>query len=106
MSETKTDPVVHGPSAETKRLTAEMKELEVLYPEYDDKANKADWKWIDESLMGMPNDWPYRNKLIAVYNKAIVGTGSDEMQLMIDLSRKLKVNPYRIVVTVIGEEDY
>lgn len=103
MSATQTDPVVHGPSEETVRLRAEMQALEDLYPPPDDAEIKADFQWAYDFSWTLPNDSPYWNIGIAVYNRAIVGTGRDWMRLKIDLSKKFGVHPERIVVTVFGD---
>jgi hypothetical protein len=97
------DSFSHEPSEATKRWLAEMKELETLYPDYDDAERKADYGWIYKQTHTADNDWPYWNKVVAVYKRQIVATGPDGYQLMVDMARKYQVNPWQIVTTYLGD---
>lgn len=96
------EPTVRKPSAESEQQAEELRALTAQYSPPDDAEVKADYRWVYELSETLPDDWPYWDTGVAVYNREIVGTGRDWVQLKIDLSKKLGVSPWRIVVTCLG----
>jgi hypothetical protein len=81
---------------------APLVELAAKYPDFDWKEAAADRFWLNEQQLSGALDAFY-GKVVAVYQKEVVGVGDDYIQMLLELSPKLNVHPGRIVVVYLGE---
>ncbi len=81
---------------------APLRELAKQFPEPDWREVAADRFWLaDEQAKGTMD--AYDGKVVAVYNKQIVGVGEDYVVMLLELSPKYNVHPGRIAVVYLGE---
>ncbi len=77
---------------------AALRELAARYPEPDWREWAANREWLaEQEASGALN--VYSGKVVAAYNKQLVGIGDDYVALLIGLSRQYDVHPGRIAVT-------
>ena len=60
----------------------------------------ADARWYEEQWEASAFE-PYRGTHIAVFNRAVVGSGWDSLQLQLDVVRKFNVHPQRVIIAYI-----
>jgi hypothetical protein len=98
-----TDGFVRDPKIE--RQLAELRELAARYPEPTLDDVMPEWKWVHGMLANETpgDDWPHWDRHVAVYQKQVVGSDLDPLQLRIDKSRELGVHPERLIVTYVGD---
>ncbi len=84
---------------------AELKELGALYPPPTWAEVMPDWKWMHDGQADGTFDpeYKYGGLAVAIYNRRVVGTGIDWLQLRIDVARKYGVHPERFVITSFPE---
>jgi hypothetical protein len=81
---------------------APLYELAAKYPEPDWKEAAADRFWLAEQQMGGALD-AFSGKVVAAYQKEVVGVGDNYVEMLLELSTKYDVHPGRIVVVYLGE---
>ena len=91
------------PSETTLEQQRQLRELGAQHPAPTREEVMPDWKWVNARLTEHVFDTPYpvSNKYIAVYNQQIVGSGDDQLQLRLDVARKLGLHPERLVITFV-----
>jgi hypothetical protein len=91
-----------GLSAQIPTELAELRELEKQFPEPTWDEVRADWEWL-YAQFGTGSMQPYVGKLVAVYNKVVVGTDpQDELALRIRLAKQYQCHPERFVISYYG----
>jgi len=82
------------------QLATELTALEHHFPPPEAAEIAADCRWFQDQQTngGLA---AYRGMNVAVYQKAIVGTGANSLQLTLDLALALKLHPQRLVVEYI-----
>lgn len=94
-------PAARAPAVPSyEELARELIELEKPFPPPERAELLADAKWFEERW-GKPEFEPYRGMCIAVLNGVIIGTGDDELQLRVDVARRLNVHPARLIIAYI-----
>jgi len=81
---------------------ARLRELAALYPPPVIAEWLADRSWLNEQM----NDGAlaaHYGKVVAVYNRAVVGVGDNYLDMLLELSPKFGVHPERIVALYLGE---
>ena len=78
-------------------LARELVELENQFDPPERGASSADARWF-EANWGAPVLAAYRGTHVAVLNGAIVGHGSNALQLELDVARKFNLHPQRFIV--------
>lgn len=94
------------PTISANDLEARIKELAAKYPipgEQDGRAWIVDRRWLDEQLTNGAFD-AYYGKVLAVYNKELIGAGDNYYEMLLVLSPKYNVHPERIVCVYLGDE--
>jgi hypothetical protein len=101
---TETEPAF-APNPTTAAQLAQLRELEVLYPAPTWVEVMPDWKWLHDGMAAGTFDPEYRygGLCVAVYDRRVVGTGVDWLQLRIDKAREFGVHPERLVITSFPE---
>lgn len=90
------------PSPKVQAQVAELRELEKQFPAPTWDEVRDDWEWL-YAQFGTLAMTPYREQLVAVYNKQVVGSDpADELALRIRLANVLRVHPERFVVSFYG----
>jgi hypothetical protein len=80
----------------------DLVELAKQYPDFSWFETAEDRYWLaDEQARGALD--AYYGKVVAVYNKQLVGVGDNYITMLFELSRKYNVHPGRIVVVYLGE---
>ena len=98
-------PTEEPPPALPADSEAALRELESKYPApgpQDVREWIVDRMWLDEQLLKGAFDAHY-GKVLAVYNKELIGVGDDYHAMLLELSPKYNVHPERIVGLYIGE---
>lgn len=81
---------------------APLRALGAKYPEPDWREWAVNREWLaEQQSMGALN--AYSGKVVAAYNKQLVGVGDDYVALLIELSQKYDVHPGRIAVVGLDE---
>jgi hypothetical protein len=81
---------------------ARLRELAALYPPPSVQEWLADRVWLNEQLSARAFD-EYYGKVVAVYNRELVGVGDNYLEMLVELSPKFGVRPDRIVALYLGE---
>jgi hypothetical protein len=91
-----------APSPKVQAQVAELRELATQFPEPTWAEVLPDWQWLHAQL-GTPVMEPYFEKLVAVYEKQIVGFDpEDELALRIRLAKEFQRHPERFVISYLG----
>ena len=93
------------PSVPDDEPEARLRELEARFPPPTER-DVQDWivdrLWLNEQLSkGVFN--AHYGKVLAVYNKELIGAGDNYTEMLLELSPKYNVHPERIVGLYIGE---
>jgi hypothetical protein len=90
------------PNAPAGDPEAPLRELAAKYAEPDWKEAATDRFWLaDQQAKGLLD--AYYGKVVAVYQKEVVGVGDNYVEMLLELSPKYDVHPGRIVVVYLGE---
>jgi hypothetical protein len=91
-----------GPSPKVQAQVAELRELARQFPEPTWDEVLPDWEWL-HSQLGTPVMEPYFEKLVAVFEKQVVGYDpEDELALRIRLAKEYQRHPERFVISYLG----
>lgn len=93
------------PTASRNNPEAPLRAFDAKYPAPDVKEWIADRQWLDEQRAKGAFD-AHDGKVIAVYNKEVVGVGDNYVTMMLELGPKYGVHPERIVCVYHGDEFY
>jgi hypothetical protein len=75
----------------------DLAELAKQFPDFDWHEAAADRFWLaDEQAKGALDE--FYGKVVAVYNKQVIGVGDNYIAMLLELSPKYNVHPGRIVV--------
>lgn len=90
-----------APSPTITAQLAELKTLETGCPIPTWAEVMADWEWLhDEQAAGrFDPEYKYGGLCVAVYDRRVVGTDTDRLQLRINAARELGIHPERLVIT-------
>jgi hypothetical protein len=104
---TETEPTF-APNPTITAQLAELKELEAGHPVPTLAEVMADWKWLhDGSAAGtFDPEYKYGGLAVAIYNRQVVGTDTDPLQLRIDKARELGIHLERLVITSFYPRDW
>lgn len=98
-------PTAPQPTVPANDLEARVKELAAKYPvpgEQDVREWIVDREWLNEQQLKGAFDAHY-GKVVAVYNKELIGVGDNYYEMLIELSPKYNVHPERIVGVYLDE---
>lgn len=82
---------------------APLRELAAKYPEPDVHEWAVDRQWLAEQMFSGALD-EHRGKVLAAYNKQVIGVGDHYVHLLVELSAKHNVSPFRIAVAALEDE--
>jgi hypothetical protein len=82
---------------------APLRELAAKYPEPDVHEWAADRQWLAEQMFRGALD-AHRGKVLAAYNKQVIGVGDHYVRLLLELSAKYNVSPFRFAVAALEDE--
>jgi hypothetical protein len=81
---------------------ARLRELAQLYPPPVLAEWIADRSWLNEQMNAGALDAHF-GKVVAVYNRELVGVGDNYLDMLVELSPTFGVHPERIVALYLGE---
>jgi hypothetical protein len=83
---------------------AKLKELEATYPPPSEDEMMADWKWLHDRMAEgyFAVDGPYWGRWVAAYQRRIVGSDLDPLELELRTVQEFGVHPGRLAITYIG----
>jgi hypothetical protein len=81
---------------------ARLRELAALYPPPVVQEWIADRLWLNEQMNTGALEAHF-GKVVAVYNRELVGVGDNYLDMLVELSPKFGVHPERIVALYLGE---
>lgn len=98
-SEAPAVPAANGkaaPERSDEELARELLELEQKFPPPQRGAEIPDARWFEENYQSLLQQ--HKGLHVAILNRAVIGSGVNELQLRIDLARKYQVHPYGFLV--------
>jgi hypothetical protein len=93
------------PAVPADDLEARVRELAAKYPvpgAQDVRGWVVDREWLAEQQLKGAFD-AYYGKVVAVYNKELIGVGDNYYEMLLELSPKYNVHPERIVGVYLGD---